>query len=343
MTQESVTAVRSAWGLGAVPGLLLCGALLGCGLVPARKADYYANSKKVSTRTTPPEKRDYSVPADEKSENETPSAEPPPPAYRRAARVWALVVGISEYRKGASIPYAASDARAFADVLGQLGWGSDSIRLLVDGEATRTAVRESTVDFLSSVGEEDTVVLFWSGKAVPDTAGSGTPFLMCHESSPTILRTGFPLASLFDAVVATGARDVLVFLDTCHGGKRSDAEGGPRCLGAGPFLDHLLERPAPGAHTFVAIGTSLDREPEKKAGWGHGAFSRCVLEALAGDADGLGSDGVDDDVVTIGELRSYLDQRMPEMTRVSIGVGRSPLIHIARDDEVLRQLTLSVE
>jgi uncharacterized caspase-like protein len=53
---------------------------------------------------------------------------------------------------------------------------------------------------------------------------------------------------------------------------------------------------------------------------GHGLFTYVLITALRGDADGAPKDGK----VTIYELKSYIDDQVPEMTRKMKGNPQYP-------------------
>jgi uncharacterized caspase-like protein len=58
----------------------------------------------------------------------------------------------------------------------------------------------------------------------------------------------------------------------------------------------------------VTASTGVQLSAEKPS-WGHGAFTKCLLEALGGKAD-TASEGF----VTLDELTTYLKQTVPKLT-----------------------------
>ncbi len=84
---------------------------------------------------------------------------------------WALVIGLSVYsaRLGLDpLAYAAEDARAVGESLAQLRWRPDGIKLITDDLATLRNVKIAVQSWLSKVGPDDLIVVFWSGHGFVD-------------------------------------------------------------------------------------------------------------------------------------------------------------------------------
>jgi hypothetical protein len=64
------------------------------------------------------------------------------------------------------------------------------------------------------------------------------------------------------------------------------------------------------------------------------------VNALSGKADGYMSSGVNDGIVTMGELRTYMSDVMPDETQRVIGVAKRPMITTSTGDPEIWKLTL---
>lgn len=73
-----------------------------------------------------------------------------------------------------------------------------------------------------------------------------------------------------------------------------------------------------GIHVMASAGS--EQFATEFAELGHGLFTYLLIKALQGDADGSPKDGK----VTIYELKSYLDDQVPEMTRKMKGKPQYP-------------------
>ena len=56
------------------------------------------------------------------------------------------------------------------------------------------------------------------------------------------------------------------------------------------------------------VGADTDRQAIEHTSWSNGAFTHILLKGLKGEADGYQSAGVKDGVVTMGELKEYMNR-----------------------------------
>jgi uncharacterized caspase-like protein len=73
-----------------------------------------------------------------------------------------------------------------------------------------------------------------------------------------------------------------------------------------------------GIHVMASAGS--EQFATEFAELGHGLFTYVLMRALQGEADGAPKDGK----VTIYELKSYIDDQVPEMTRKLKGKPQYP-------------------
>ena len=77
----------------------------------------------------------------------------------------ALVIGIAEYHHINKLPQV-QDAQHIADLLidpNYCGFPTDNVKLLLDGQATQTALRQGLVDLAGRSNADSTVLIFFSG------------------------------------------------------------------------------------------------------------------------------------------------------------------------------------
>lgn len=228
-----------------------------------------------------------------------------PPSVRR---LFALVAGIADYAKPEyKLSFADDDARAVATLLrGQKDrtFSAVEVRELIDQKAGLDALIEGLQWLDDSVKPEDTAVVYFAGHGVNDRGYFFLPF------DADLAR---PFASLLSQSrlqeILTRLRgQVLVFLDTCRsgaifGGNDDDR----RRKGDVTALLNSFNYGQGGLVVFSAAqGSELSQErPE----WGHGAFTKALLEGLNGKADANRNGEI-----TTAELDSYLTNRVPELT-----------------------------
>ena len=66
-----------------------------------------------------------------------------------------------------------------------------------------------------------------------------------------------------------------------------------------------------------------------------------IIELFQG-ADGFQSAGAKDNVVTMGELKAYMNTAMPDETQKVLGVAKRPVITASTGDPDIWNLTLQV-
>ncbi len=96
---------------------------------------------------------------------------------------------------------------------------------------------------------------------------------------------------------------VLVLLDACRSGGETSSG-----VQLAPDADSLRNRLSHDGVVVLtsSLGTEDSAEDPK---WGHGAFTKVLLDALAGGAASGGREPI-----SVGELIAYLQKRLPEVT-----------------------------
>jgi WD40 repeat protein len=231
-------------------------------------------------------------------------AQAPPTIHR----LFALVAGIAEYAKAEyKLGFADDDARAIAGLLrGQKDhtFGAVEIRELVDGKATLSALLEGLQWLDDNVGPEDTAVVFFAGHGTNDREYFFLPY-DADLARPVVTMLS---QSQLQGVLTRLRGRVLLFLDTCRAGAvfgGSDDER-RRKVDVTALLNSLTYSQGGLVVFSAAQGRELSQE---RADWGHGAFTKALLEALQGAADANRNGEI-----TIAELDSYLTDRVRELT-----------------------------
>jgi uncharacterized caspase-like protein len=106
---------------------------------------------------------------------------------------------------------------------------------------------------------------------------------------------------------------VLVLIDACRSGALTNTG-----LSLAPDADRLRLQMAHGG-VFVLTSASGTEDSLEDPRWGHGAFTKILLDALAGDAV-QGGHGV----ISVGELTAYLQKHLPELTHNVQNLGVNP-------------------
>ena len=270
----------------------------------------------------------------------------PRPSHRTGpGRSWAIIVGISRYASPGgtdgltNLAFADDDARAFYEALLERGWDTDQVKLLLDSDATQRNVIKVVEGWLTKAGPDDLILLYWSGHGFPDPEDPEKVYLACHDTEIEWPATGFRMDRLRDILAERGARNVVVIADTCHAGKL--VTRGERGVGGVVTEVKKLEREksVPKGWVFL-VSAETDRKAIEHSSWANGAFTHCLLDAMAGKADGYRGAGAEDGVITVGEIKEYLNTAMPDETQRVLGIAVRPLVTTSTGDPDIWNLTL---
>ena len=233
---------------------------------------------------------------------------------QRESTLHVVAVGINEYKNPEyRLNYGVTDAEAISGFFSDTDNGQRQRRLyksvkakrLMDDKATKRAIVRR-LKALAKAEPQDTVVLYLAGHG--DTFDGEWFFwgydLVRPERERERREKGLSRTELLDLVAGVGAQKVLMLIDSCKSGAALTTRG----VAADRKALSQLARAA-GIHLVAAAGQ--EQFATELAELGHGVFTYTVLEGLNGRADAAPGDGI----VSIYELLSYIDQRIPEVSR----------------------------
>ncbi len=238
-----------------------------------------------------------------------------PAAAAPTVSLYALVVGTGKF-KDASVPpldWAAQDARDFAAALktqkGRL-YRNVEVKLLTEEDADNASIIDGLTWLGRQVGQGDVGVVFLSGHGVTDPRGnySYVPYNARIEDVAGV-RLPTRASSVPDSEIRAALRDLagnaLFFFDTCHAGGAAGAS-----FKGIPDTNKFINEISQSANAIVLASSTSGELSQERSDWRHGAFTKALLEGLAGAADIMPKDGV----ITIDELALYVKERVKELT-----------------------------
>ena len=244
----------------------------------------------------------------------------------------AFLVGVDDYRQGVKgsytpLNFAARDAQALGQLLaGSGGFAAAAVTLLSNQTATRDRIVEGLRALRTRVGEEDSVVLFFSGHGSvgPGPDGRLHYYLVPHDGQVTDLAGTALMDDLLEELIGQlPARQVVVILDACYSGGgggviRSRAMTNPGVT-ALPAARPLIEATA----GRVVVAASRPDQPAYEDDRRGGLFTSFVLDGLRGGAD-LNGDGV----VSVLELFQFVSPRVRDYSRQNYQSEQTPVLEV---------------
>ncbi|MEQ9466412.1 MAG: caspase family protein [Ekhidna sp.] len=222
-----------------------------------------------------------------------------------------LAVGINEYQnKSLNLNYAKTDASSFATQMKQQGeeiYSKVVLHQIFDRDATKENILAKVSSLNDQISVNDVFVFYYAGHG---SMVDGDFYLVSSNASrlydsDKIDEYGIKASQLQQAMLDIKALKQLIIMDACQ---------------SGGSVEVLAQRGAPeekaiaqlsrssGIHVMAAAGS--EQYATEFESLGHGLFTYALLKGLAGDADGAPKDGK----VTIYELKSYLDDQVPELS-----------------------------
>ncbi len=226
-------------------------------------------------------------------------------------RLVGLFVGVSDYEDNSlDLNYADDDAKALSAAFQNqkgLAYREVLTRVLTDSDATLRGIKQGLKWLRDTAQPDDIVVISLAGHGFTDSTNDF--HFLPHEATadePTL--DGISKDVLLSRISRTKGRRV-IFIDACHSGDGLSTPG----QGLGPAdmtgLVNEFSDPQVGVIMYAAsTGRQVSVESHR---WRQGAFTKALLEGLAGDADTHG--GLPAGIHT-GEIDLWLTQRVAELT-----------------------------
>jgi WD40 repeat protein len=223
-------------------------------------------------------------------------------------RLYILAIGVNNYRDSAieDLDYPVADAESLV-----AAFQTQSHKIyemvppivLTNESVTRARWQSTFVELTERLKDaarpDDLLVIFMAGHGEVDPRTQVYHYI-CQDAHLDTLLTGSETISWDDfRLMADIPCRKLVLLDTCHSGAiqgvRQQHKQATR-----EFQENLV---------FTVAAAADDEASQERTEWRHGAFTKSLLEGLAGAADES-----HDGVVTLNELVTYANWVVPKLT-----------------------------
>ena len=231
--------------------------------------------------------------------------------------IWAVVIGISQYKSVHALRYADKDAVAFSEYLhSQVGVSKDNITLLTNNDATLfTLKRTLGTDLRRRAGPKDTVIVFYAGHGAPEPDSSSPDgdglekYLVPYDAEPgDLYATALPMREIETIFERLNSERVIFIMDSCYSGAAGGRTFSPISRRA-TVSDAFLTRLSKGKGRVVLTASRGSEISEERDEMGHGVFTYYLLKGLQGQAD------MDADrLITVDEVYAYVSQHVPAAT-----------------------------
>lgn len=231
---------------------------------------------------------------------------------------FAVIIGNKNY--GGDIPkvdFAHNDAEAMKRfIIEKMGYREGNIYDLRDaGINSISAIlgneKSHEGELFNNMREgQSDVIVYYSGHGVPGLKDK-RPYLLPIDGDPNSAEiTGYSLDTMYSNLSKLQARSITVLIDACFSG---ESEKGLLVKSASG-ISVTPHMPYSHGHTTVIAAAQSDQLASWDPASKHGLFTKHLLEALGGMADGKRY-GNSDGKVALSEVQNYLDDEMTYQAR----------------------------
>lgn len=233
-------------------------------------------------------------------------------------------IGINDYKNSSyNLSYAVKDANDFSKVIIK---GADTLfdnvyeYSLRDSDANKNRIVEIFNELVLKVDAEDVFVFYYAGHGVMSLGDKEDFYLVAHNvtnlyGTELLKDEGMSATELMNFSQSISAQKQLFVLDACHSGGALNSfatRGGGR--------EKAIAQLARNTGTFF-LTASQDVEYANESGdLKHGLFTYALLEILNGDSFAAALDGK----ITINEIKTYVEERVPELSEQYHGSAQYP-------------------
>jgi hypothetical protein len=230
--------------------------------------------------------------------------------------LYILSIGINEYKNPQyNLDYAVNDASSFSKALEK---GADSLfnqvfdYRITNEKATKVELVKVLAELKDKIGPEDVFVFYYAGHGVmsfPKEDGSQDFYIVTHDlvnlygDQAMLDEKAISAKELMQYSVSIAAEKQLFVLDACHSGGALES-----FATRGDGREKALAQLARSTGTFFLTASQDAQYANEVGDLKHGLFTYALLEIVEGTFDN------GDKKVTVNEMKSYVEDRVPELS-----------------------------
>ena len=247
---------------------------------------------------------------------------------KKSSNLHMLVIGIDEYKNQKyNLNYAVKDASTFKDEIEQNSnaiFGIVNTVFIKNTDATRESILKEFNKLISTVSQEDVFVFYYAGHGVMSMEDKSMFYIVPYnvtslygnlEMLQTKAISGTELQTFSTDLKA---QKQLYIFDACQSGGITEL-----LASRGAAEEKALAQLARSTGTYWLAASGSEQFATEFAELGHGLFTYCVLLGLQGQADGESKDNK----ITVKELSSFLDDKVPELAEKHKGTSQYPSLY----------------
>ncbi|MBS1731604.1 MAG: caspase family protein [Bacteroidetes bacterium] len=235
-----------------------------------------------------------------------------------------MVVGVNTYKNPKyNLNYAKADATSFKDEIEKNSTGifsSVKLHFLMDADAVKDNIESCFKTIAQEAKPQDVFIFYYAGHGIISMNDKQKDFyivpydvLQLYGADDALAQKGISATEMQEFSKNIPAQKQLFILDACQSAGALDAVA---MRGAAEEKAIAQLARSTGTHWLTASGS--EQFAEEFSQLGHGVFTYALLKALSGDA----ANG--DNQITVNELKAYLENAVPELSRKYKGQAQYP-------------------
>jgi len=228
----------------------------------------------------------------------------------KISNCYMISIGINKYaNENLNLTYASPDAKAFAVFMKSKGnslFNKINAYTFIDHDATKKNILAAIDEVSRNIKKEDVFVFFFAGHgSIADNMFYFITSEVTGLYQKDKLNEAICVSELQERIKKIPALKQVVFIDACHSGSSVDV-----LAFRGSTEEKALAQLSRSSGIHVLASSDRQQQSAEIQSLGHGVFTYVLLEALRGKADGAPVDSK----VTLYEIKSYIDDQVPEIS-----------------------------
>ena len=247
-------------------------------------------------------------------------------ATEERPRMFLLTIGINQYRNPKyNLNYAQADADALKNTLKPVAQGLFKEIIATDirnEQATRDNILKALHTIQTQALEQDVLIVYYAGHGVMNGAAAEdrdfyiVPYdvIQLYGKDEVLKQKAISASELKKYAQSINAQKQVFILDACQSAGALEA-----LAQRGAAEERAFAQLARSTGSFWITATGTDQFATEFEKLGHGVFTFALLEGISGKADANG-----DKKLTIKELSTYVENRVPELSEQYKGSAQFP-------------------
>jgi WD40 repeat protein len=230
--------------------------------------------------------------------------------------LYILSVGIDKYKNPAyELNYAINDARAYNKMIKKSAgtlFHSVEEYFIKDTDADKAGIEAAFNEIAQKAKPEDVFIFYYAGHGAMSMDNTNAQFFIIpydvtklYGDDEQLNQKAISSDELLEMSKLIAARKQMFVLDACQAGGALET-----FQTRGAHREKAIAQLARSTGTFFLLASGAIQYASEAKDLGHGIFTYALLEGLEGKADG----GTMDEKITANELKSYVEDRVPELT-----------------------------